>query len=1230
MSSSVPHVRLELEDDVDASHRSFLPESAQDLKDRVIRFLDKVGLQVLHGRPRDIFPSVMSGVINAVMLYCFSAIFSKIIFTSYESLLFFVPEGVSLHLIATILSGIITICFSKFVIAISCPDINPVLLFLEVVKVISNKTEDPEQLLPTVLTALFINTMGLAVICLVLGYTKQTRLLQFVPATVMIGFLGIIGYKVTKEAFEIAAGEYAHHLNTWNFWKLALSGLSVGGPLYFCKRYHIGDPVTMFIIFLFVPMIFFYIMLRILGMDIEDARESGWFLEEYGRANFYSKWKQVSFYQTNTSALSAAVPTFFTNWIITSIDFLLKMAGIKRVTEIDASYDRETKLIGYMNLLTGACFSSPAYPQMKWTALNLSIIRNVTDRFPSVLVVVISLILYLSGFPLVNYLPRFFLSGLLFYAGLPFLFENLFDSYWRLSRKEFCAVWVIVLMSVFLSTLIAVSVGIALATIIYVMQSARQKVQKANLDLTSYQSKVTRSLAEEQRLEHLGSIGRVIWLKHYLFFGSASKALEIIKELLDQRQTASVATRLEYLALDFEEVDGIDYSALAVFLDISKRLYKANMKAVVFTGLSPKLFGKFTRFQVLDYVTKTFPTVDEGVEFLEERVLAHYTEVRRRWLSFECVRMLHERSQMKNQFLMLDQMLGSRVSRELWLHVKQERYEAGTVICKTGEYNSTLYLVQLGRVTLYSEVAGKRKRQLTVQRGAFVNEQSLFSTLPSEYTLVATTDCALLTLTPESFNALAQTHPFVAIEIQRKVMQSASVRFQKVERELLNVHNSTTSAIRSNRRRLLSAIRKKLRKTETGRWLGQAMNRLLMFNKPMAGDSKSWQPLTEADATVHGRGGIDLSPMEGDNRTLSVSSEKDAASTDKSPQKVRRTRKLNLDGSTAAAAADAPAVVFPTEVLPLTLSRSMDKLARAKFRAACAERQPPSETLRLAEVQTVMLEVGQYASEATIHSYLPNMGDELSESNLITLLRAMTMKQLDLEQQTQLLRVFVQFNGSLEEPMSSDDLMALMHEIGNPLEEEELMEVLREWAPQGIFQVSHMEFLGIMATYMMEEDLDSKVQDLFYNLSNATGQEQHIMDLFFTAEDVMRVFHDADLPLTLQEADEMVFDSAPDSSGEVNFDDWWNSITSMSEASISDQLVMKEVRMAELGGVMPSGAATALHGSATDLTAPSLGLNDMPLLDLNSPTHEHNEHANGNRAGGNLLDSPTFLDESTI
>ena len=36
--------------------------------------------------------------------------------------------------------------------------------------------------------------------------------------------------------------------------------------------------------------------------------------------------------------------------------------------------------------------------------------------------------MFLSGFPLINYLPRFFLAGLLIFAGAGFIVENLFDA----------------------------------------------------------------------------------------------------------------------------------------------------------------------------------------------------------------------------------------------------------------------------------------------------------------------------------------------------------------------------------------------------------------------------------------------------------------------------------------------------------------------------------------------------------------------------------------------------------------------------------------------------------------------------------------------------------------------------------------------------------------------------------------------------------------------------------
>ena len=60
--------------------------------------------------------------------------------------------------------------------------------------------------------------------------------------------------------------------------------------------------------------------------------------------------------------------------------------------------------------------------------------------------------MWLSGFMLINYLPRFLLGGLLLYAACPFLVDNLITTYWHMSKKEFLVIWFIVL-TVFISDL---------------------------------------------------------------------------------------------------------------------------------------------------------------------------------------------------------------------------------------------------------------------------------------------------------------------------------------------------------------------------------------------------------------------------------------------------------------------------------------------------------------------------------------------------------------------------------------------------------------------------------------------------------------------------------------------------------------------------------------------------------------------------------------------------------
>ena len=79
--------------------------------------------------------------------------------------------------------------------------------------------------------------------------------------------------------------------------------------------------------------------------------------------------------------------------------------------------------------------------------LNYHIIHNKTDKKPGLFAAAFAFVMLVGGFLLINYLPRITLGMLLLYAGLPLLEDNLIFSYKRVTKKEFVAIWVIVLVN---------------------------------------------------------------------------------------------------------------------------------------------------------------------------------------------------------------------------------------------------------------------------------------------------------------------------------------------------------------------------------------------------------------------------------------------------------------------------------------------------------------------------------------------------------------------------------------------------------------------------------------------------------------------------------------------------------------------------------------------------------------------------------------------------------------
>ena len=177
--------------------------------------------------------------------------------------------------------------------------------------------------------------------------------------------------------------------------------------------------------------------------------------------------------------------------VIVNIDCMLKMAGTEKQLQISTNMNHEMTVSSIGTLINAAFFAPPGYGQTKFCVLNFAIVRDTTNRFPGIICALFNAAMYFSGFPLVNYLPRFFLAGLLIFAGAGFIVENLWDARLSLSLGEYATIWVIVLCNVVTGLLPAIFLGIILSAVLFAGKASSTNVVRFMVTRKSFQSKVS-------------------------------------------------------------------------------------------------------------------------------------------------------------------------------------------------------------------------------------------------------------------------------------------------------------------------------------------------------------------------------------------------------------------------------------------------------------------------------------------------------------------------------------------------------------------------------------------------------------------------------------------------------------------------------------------------------------------------------------------------------------------
>jgi MFS superfamily sulfate permease-like transporter len=446
--------------------------------------------------------------------------------------------------------------------------------------------------------------------------------------------------------------------------------------------------------------------------------------------------------------------------IIASIDALLCAKLASEPGELRTGGDRLLVRLGIANAVSGA---------FGGIANGINIGPSVTNRAFGgrtwISVVVNAAMLLVAAtvlFPVVTYLPRVVLSAAIMVIAVQHIDPWSRQATAAVLRRDTpqrrmvaldlgVALFVSVL-SIAVHVVLAVFIGIALAVLLFVVRMSRSSVRRLyRCDLV--RSRKSRGATEMAILEAKGSAILVIELQGALFFGSAERLAQIIAH--------ETVTGTSAVLLDLRRTSDIDSTGERILGDIAQALARRNIRLALVHGggTAPSVAGLFS---VRDRV---FPDVDRAIEWAEDLLLgADAAPVASEEVPIERVSILRDFT--AEEIAVLKRHL-DRVS---WL--------PGHVVFRQGDPGSALFLVTKGRASVHIEHADGTIRLVTFVPGTVFGELAILDQRPRSATVTADEEMVAFSLDGESFAALREREPAVAIKFLSALGRELSVRLR--------------------------------------------------------------------------------------------------------------------------------------------------------------------------------------------------------------------------------------------------------------------------------------------------------------------------------------------------------------------------------------------------------------------------------------------------------------------
>ncbi len=706
------------------------------------------------------------GVLVAAVLLIHCLALAAIVFNG--PLLPYAVQGAGMMLFGAVVICLLIGAASSFSGMLACPQEVPATAIGTLSAAVAGGTAaaSGDAAFATMAALLLLSGVVTGLLLYAIGHFRLAGFFRFIPYPVTGGFFAGTGFVLVLASFSVMSGEAVDWravprlLDSDMAWKWAPGALY--GFVLVVVMSRGGTFVTMMGSVALVAGLY-HVGLLVLDIPLADARARGLLMSGvFQEGAFWPAFGIGDLKNVDWRVVAGLVPDLLTVALVTLLCLLVYVNGLQVETGVEIDLDREFRVAGIANILAGAGGSVPGCQSFVFTQPCRRL--GVDTPWIGVIVAVVLGVSLFYGTGVLELLPMPVIGGVLFFIGGDLLRTWLIRAGTRLPPTEYAIIVLIGVAIAVFGFIEGVGVGMLATLAVFTFRVSRVNVVSEEFTGRDRASTRVRSVPDRVLLKDRGDSLRVYRLRGYIFFGSAHRLVERLRQPMSQGTCPTV------ILLDFAAVSGCDFSAIDMLCQFAR---SAGGSKILITEASKQLQTHLRQHLAAsdEGLLRFERDLDHGLERGEDAILATASEELARAGDAGRGALLSRVTDDLVRHLDSQIVFEELIERlEPWLEPRT--FGAGERLAERGAFQAGAHFLVAGEVSIH-DPAGRRLCQCGP--GDVIEPWAAFSEHPAESTAEARIACRTMMLSPAAMHLLQRDDNELALKLSAYLIKARSM-----------------------------------------------------------------------------------------------------------------------------------------------------------------------------------------------------------------------------------------------------------------------------------------------------------------------------------------------------------------------------------------------------------------------------------------------------------------------